>query len=120
MRTAAARRSPLGYGMLSHGDVDHLARGWVKPVFDAARRARGPAPLHGRPRQRGHARRGAPACPRFGKPVLLAWAPDDKLFPLELRAAARRGGCPTRALETIDAARSAFSMIDQPDRLARR
>ena len=29
MRTAAARRSPLGYGLLSHGDVDHLARGWV-------------------------------------------------------------------------------------------
>src|SRR3954462_4876308 len=27
MRAAAARRSPLGYGMLSHGDVDHLARG---------------------------------------------------------------------------------------------
>ena len=115
MRTATARRSPLGYGMLSHGDVDHLARGWVKPVFqqpgvledlrrftlgldnevtlDAARRL-----------------------PGFGKPVLLAWAPDDALFPLEL---ARRmaAAVPGARLETIADSR-AFSMIDQPDRLA--
>jgi len=115
MRTATARRSPLGFGMLSHGDVDHLARGWVKPVFgqrgvledlrrftlglddevtlDAARRL-----------------------PGFGKPVLLAWAPDDKLFPLEL-AQRMAAEVPGARLETIERSR-AFSMIDQPERLA--
>ncbi len=34
MRTAAARRSPLGFGLLSHHDVDHLAREWVRPIFE--------------------------------------------------------------------------------------
>src|SRR3954451_14760849 len=34
MRSAVARRSPVGYGMLSHGDVDHLAREWVKPALE--------------------------------------------------------------------------------------
>ena len=33
MRTATARRSPLGYGLLTHHDVDHLAREWVTPIF---------------------------------------------------------------------------------------
>jgi pimeloyl-ACP methyl ester carboxylesterase len=33
MRSARARRSPVGYGMLSHGDIDHLAREWVKPAM---------------------------------------------------------------------------------------
>jgi len=115
MRTATARRSPLGYGMLSHGDVDHLARGWVKPVFE-------------RPAVLDDLRRftvaldnevtldAARRLPAFGKPVLLAWAPDDKLFPLEL---ARRlaAALPDARLETIAESR-AFSMIDQPDRLA--
>ena len=115
MRTATARRSPLGYGTLSHGDVDHLARGWVKPVFE-------------RPAVLDDLRRftvaldnevtldAARRLPAFGKPVLLAWAPDDKLFPLEL---ARRlaAALPDARLETIAESR-AFSMVDQPDRLA--
>jgi pimeloyl-ACP methyl ester carboxylesterase len=115
MRTAAARRSPLGYGMLSHGDVDHLAREWVKPAFaddavfedlrrltvaldnevtlDAARRL-----------------------PGFTKPVLLAWGTDDKLFPL---ADAQRLAklLPDARVEPIEGSRT-FVMLDQPDRLA--
>ena len=115
MRMAAGRRSPLGYGMLSHGDVDHLAREWVKPVFEQ------PAVL-------GDLRRftvaldnevtldAARRLPASGKPLLLAWAPDDKLFPLELaqRLAAE---VPGARVETIERSR-AFSMVDQPDRLA--
>jgi pimeloyl-ACP methyl ester carboxylesterase len=115
MRTAAARRSPLGYGLLSHGDVDHLAREWVKPLFaddrvfddlhrftvaldnqvtlDAAERLRG-----------------------FDKPVLIAWALDDKLFPLkDAHRLAER--LPDVRVETIPGSRT-FPMIDQPDRLA--
>ena len=52
----------------------------------------------------------------FDKPVLLAWAPDDPLFPL---ADAHRlaGILPNARVETIADSR-AFSMIDQPDALA--
>ena len=115
MRTATARRSPLGYGMLSHGDVDHLARGWVKPVFeqpavlDDLRRFT--VALDNEVTLDAARRLGA-----FGKPVLLAWAPDDKLFPLEL-AQRLAAAVPGARLETIERSR-AFSMVDQPERLA--
>jgi pimeloyl-ACP methyl ester carboxylesterase len=115
MRTATARRSPLGYGLLTHGDVDHLARQWVKPVFEQ------PAVLEDLRRftlalDNEVTLDAARRLPGFGKPVLLAWAPDDRLFPLEL---ARRlaAAVPGARVETIERSR-AFSMIDQPDRLA--
>jgi pimeloyl-ACP methyl ester carboxylesterase len=115
MRTAAARRSPLGYGMLSHGDVDHLAREWVKPafaddgVFEDLRRLTvaldSEVTLDA-----------AERLPGFTKPVLFAWATDDKLFPLsDAQRLAER--LPDARIETIAGSR-AFSMIDQPDRLA--
>ena len=115
MRTAAARRSPLGYGLLSHGDVDHLASGWVRPVFDD------PAVLE-------DVRRftvaldneltldAAARLPGFGKPVLLAWGTDDKLFPLAL-AQRMAAAVPEAHLATIAGSRT-FTMIDQPERLA--
>ncbi|HEX2015772.1 MAG TPA: alpha/beta fold hydrolase, partial [Solirubrobacteraceae bacterium] len=115
MRTAAARRSPLGFGLLSHGDVDHLAREWVKPVFSQ------PAVLE-------DLRRltvaldpevtldAASRLADFRRPVLLAWAADDRLFPLE-HARRLAAILPDARLETIAGSR-AFSMIDQPDRLA--
>jgi pimeloyl-ACP methyl ester carboxylesterase len=46
----------------------------------------------------------------------MAWAPDDKLFPLEL-AQRLAATLPDARVETIAESR-AFSMIDQPDRLA--
>ena len=115
MRTAAARRSPLGYGMLSHGDVDHLASRWVEPVFsqpgvlDDLRRLTialdKRVTLEAAARLRG-----------FERPVLLAWAPDDALFPLE-HAHRLAALLPDARVETIADSR-AFSMIDQPGRLA--
>ena len=115
MRTATARRSPLGYGMLSHGDVDHLAREWVKPIFEQ------PAVLEDLRRftvalDKEVTLDAARRLRAFGKPVLLAWAPDDKLFPLEL-AQRMAEEVPEARLETIERSR-AFSMLDQPDRLA--
>lgn len=115
MRTAVARRSPLGYGLLSHGDVDHLASRWVEPVLkrsgvlDDLRRftvAIDPSVTLD----------AAARLPGFAGPVLLAWGLDDRFFPLEL---ARRlaATLPDARLETIADSR-AFSMLDQPDRLA--
>ncbi|NUT55288.1 MAG: hypothetical protein HOQ03_04810 [Thermoleophilia bacterium] len=49
--------------------------------------------------------------------LLFAWAPDDKLFPLE-HAQRLAAAQPDARVETIAGSR-AFSMIDQPDVLAR-
>ena len=115
MRTAVARRSPLGYGLLSHGDVDHLASRWVEPalkrsgVLDDLRRftvAIDPSVT----------RDAAARLPGFARPVLLAWGLDDRFFPLEL-AQRLAATLPDARLETIADSR-AFSMLDQPDRLA--
>lgn len=114
-RWAAVRRSPLGYGTLSHGDVDHLAREWVRPVLrdPRIREDLRRFTLGLRPEVTQDAARRLPG---FDRPVLLAWAADDRLFP---RAHAERLAAllPDARLETIPGSR-AFSMIDQPDRLA--
>jgi pimeloyl-ACP methyl ester carboxylesterase len=115
MRAAVMRRSPLGYGMLSRGNVDHLAREWVKPVFcdprvleDLRRFTVGMRPAV--------TLQAAEGLKRFRRPVLIAWAPDDRIFPFKdaHRLVATR---PDARLETIADSR-AFSMLDQPDRLA--
>lgn len=115
MRTAAVRRSPLGFGLLTHSDVDHLAREWVKPVFEQ------PAVLEDLRRftialKSEVTLDAAARLAGFERPVLLAWAMDDKLFPFSdaERLAAR---LPDARIERIQNSR-AFSMIDQPARLA--
>lgn len=115
MRTAAVRRSPLGFGLLSHHDIDHLARGWVRPVFEQ------PAVFEDLRRftvaMRPEVTLDAAArIGTFGRPVLFAWATDDKLF--AIRDAERLAGLlPDARVERIENSRT-FSMIDQPARLA--
>ena len=115
LRLAAVRRSPLGFGLLSHGDVDHLARRWVQPaltdraVFDDLRRFTAAID----PQDTLAAAR---TLSSFDRPVLLAWATDDRLFPLSL-AERLTETIPGARLETIAGART-LPMIDQPDRLA--
>lgn len=115
LRTAAARKSPAGFGLLSHGDVDHLAKGWVHPalhddaVFDDLKRftaAIDPQDTIAAARTLGS----------FDKPVLLTWGTDDKLFSMEL-AKRLAAAIPTARLVPVEKART-FVMIDQPDRLA--
>jgi pimeloyl-ACP methyl ester carboxylesterase len=115
MRTAAARRSPLGFGMLSHSDVDHLAREWVRPIFaddrivDELKRftvAIDPSLTI----------EAAQRLKDFGRPIVLAWGTDDKLFP-PAHAERFAREVPGTRLELIDGSRT-FVMIDQPDRLA--
>lgn len=115
LRSARVRRSPVGYGLLSHHDVDHLARGWVQPLL------RRPEVLEDLRRftvaiDKAVTLDAAARLPGFDRPVLLAWAADDPLF---ARADAERlaGILPDARLETVEGSR-AFSMIDQPARLA--
>lgn len=115
MRLAAIRRSPLGFGLLSHRDVDDLARQWVSVpgsdprIFEDLRLLTA-----------GFDKRltleAAKKLPGFRRPVLLAWATDDRLFP---RAHAERLATllPDARLELIENSRC-FSMIDRPERLA--
>lgn len=115
MRLAFVRRSPLAYGLLTHRDVDHLVREWVRPiaaqpgVLDDLRRftiGLDPAiTLDAAARLGG-----------FDHPVLLAWGLDDRLFPL--RDAHRLAALLADArVETISDSR-ALTMLDQPDHLA--
>ena len=53
----------------------------------------------------------------FAKPALIAWSADDLFFPAE-DGKRLAEALPNARLEIIDAART-YSMIDQPDRLAR-
>lgn len=115
MRTAAVRRSPMGFGALSHHDVDHLARGWVRPaltqpaVFEDLRRFT--LGLQASVTQDAAAR-----LPGFHRPVLLPWGTDDGFFPRE-HADRMAALLPDARVEAIPDSK-AFSMIDQPDRLA--
>lgn len=115
MRTAAVRRSPLGYGSLSHHDVDHLARHWVRPALEQ------PAVLEDLRRftvamEPAVTVAAAKRLAGFERPVLLAWAIDDSFFPIS-DAERLAALLPDARLERIERSR-AFSMIDQPDRLA--
>lgn len=115
MHTAVARRSPVGFGLLSHGDIDHLARGWVEPLFaderildDARRFGAGMRPqvtLDAARRLAG-----------FGAPIVLAWGVDDRLFPPS-HAQRFAEQVPAARIEPIPGSRT-LVMLDQPDRLA--
>jgi pimeloyl-ACP methyl ester carboxylesterase len=115
MRSAAVRRSPLAFGSLSHGDVDELAREWVKPalesrdVFEDLREFT--AGMHKELTLEAAERLGG-----FDKPALLAWAADDAFFPVE-HAHRLAAILPQARVEVIERSRT-FSMIDQPERLA--
>ena len=115
LRTAAVRRSPAGYGLLSHRGVDGLAGEWVRPVleddgvFEDVRRF---TVALGKDLTLDAASR----LPGFDKPTLLAWGTDDRLFPT---ADAHRLAAvlPNARVEEIEEART-LPMIDRPERLA--
>lgn len=115
LRTAVARRSPVGYGLLSHADVDDLAKRWVEPVlrdkgvFDDLRRFTAAID----PELTLEAAR---TLASFDRPVLLAWGVDDTLFSMKL-AERLRDAIPGARLERIEGSRT-LPMVDQPERLA--
>lgn len=114
MRTRAGRRR--AYGALSHGDLDQLTAEWTSSVVRDGRITedlrRFTASLEQRDTLDAAAR-----LPQFTKPALIAWSADDAFFPLDdgRRLAAT---LPDARLEVIENART-FSMLDQPDVLAR-
>jgi pimeloyl-ACP methyl ester carboxylesterase len=115
LRSARVRRSNLGFGMLSHRPLpDELTGAWMAPMSDRALRADMLATLKAIDKRDTLA-----AAERLRErplPMLLAWAPDDLIFPL--RFAERLAAMiPGARLQRIPDSR-AFVPEDQPERLA--
>lgn len=103
------------YGKLSHNDIDHMVREWVKPALRDAAIAEDLRHLT-KSLNRQTSLDAAARLGGFAKPALIAWSADDLFFPAE-DGKRLAEALPNARLEIIDAART-YSMIDQPDRLA--
>jgi pimeloyl-ACP methyl ester carboxylesterase len=116
LRPRAARRLPIAYGWLAKRRIaDDLTDAWLAPALaSAAIRREIAAVLKGI-----SSRYTLEAAERFGefrKPVLIAWAPQDRFF--KLRDAERMAAAFAHArLELIEDSYT-FVPIDQPDRTA--
>ncbi len=114
-RSSWLRRSSLGFGMLSHERIpDDLTASWMAPMRERSVRADATATLRAI-----DSRDTVAAGQRLSRsplPLLLAWAPDDLVFPI--RFAERLAAMiPGARLERVANSR-AFVPIDQPARLA--
>jgi pimeloyl-ACP methyl ester carboxylesterase len=114
--SARVRRSPLGFGLLSRRPLpDELTGDWLAPLRDRAIRADVMATVRAL-----DARDTLAAAAPHGEhplPLLLAWAPDDRFFPLRY---ARRLAemVPGARVELIADSRT-FVPEDQPEHLAK-
>lgn len=116
MRIKLLRRAPLAFGLLSKGRLDDdLLDSWIQPALheggirrDARKLLRGV-----RPRDTLAAAR---TLQSFGRPTLIAWAPEDRVFGIRYgnRLAA---DIPRATLEPIEDSLTLVP-IDQPERTA--
>jgi pimeloyl-ACP methyl ester carboxylesterase len=112
---AAIRRSPLGYGMLTHRPIpDDVTAAWFAPLRRSEIRADMVATLKAIDKRDTLA--AAQKLAERPLPLLLAWAPDDRAFGIKFaqRLQAMVDGA---LLERIEDSR-AFVPEDQPERLA--
>jgi pimeloyl-ACP methyl ester carboxylesterase len=116
MRSAALRRAPFAFGWLAkHGIPDEVTGAWVAPALadagvrrDIAKVCRGLDPAT--------TLDAAAKLARFDRPTLIAWAAEDKFFPVE-HAQRLAQIIPGARLELIEDSWS-FVPEDQPARLA--
>jgi pimeloyl-ACP methyl ester carboxylesterase len=115
MRLARARKAPLAYGWLSKRADDDLTRSWIEPALNDKAIRRQLAAVLTAIDQR-YTLQAAERFGEFTKPVLLAWAPEDRFF--KLRYAERlEQAFPDARLELIEDSYT-FVPIDQPQRTA--
>jgi pimeloyl-ACP methyl ester carboxylesterase len=117
LKARPARSLPSAYGWLTHGQPPHeLIDGWVANYFADQGVRRDTRRLFAALGDGAFMGQVAAELAGFTKPVLLAWAADDKFFPL---AHARRlaGIAPDARLELIEGSRT-WVMRDQPQRTA--
>jgi pimeloyl-ACP methyl ester carboxylesterase len=115
MGSARVRRSPAGFGMLVHQPIpDEVTAAWAAPLRRPEIRADMVATLKAiDKRDTLHA---AEVLREQPVPTLLAWAPDDMMFPIRF-AERLQAMIPGARLERIENSR-AFVPEDQPERLA--
>jgi pimeloyl-ACP methyl ester carboxylesterase len=115
MRLRALQRSPLAFGLLMRRPDPELVDGWVRATL-ASRAARRDAMKVLRGISKRQTLAAAERLRSFGRPVLLAWAPEDRAF--KLRYAERLAAeIPGARLERIDDSLT-FVPVDQPQRTA--
>jgi pimeloyl-ACP methyl ester carboxylesterase len=117
LKARRARSLASAYGWLTHGQPPHeLIDGWIANYFadkGVRRDARRLTAAMGDDAFMGQI---AVELAGFTKPVLLAWAADDRHFPLD-HARRLAGILPNARLELIEASRT-WVMRDQPERTA--
>jgi pimeloyl-ACP methyl ester carboxylesterase len=115
MRPAWARRLPLGYGWVSKRVPEALTASWIEPARHSAQIRRDLAKFM-RGAHSGHTIEAARHFGEFQKPVLLAWAPDDRFFKMPDAERLQRD-FPDARIELIEDSYT-FVAIDQPARTA--
>jgi pimeloyl-ACP methyl ester carboxylesterase len=116
LRLNAVRRLPIAFGWVTKRALDReISESYVRPSIssgairrDTAQFIKGISPEYTLAAARKFS--------GFDRPVLIAWAGDDKFFPLDL-AKRLADGFPNARLEVIDDSRT-FVPEDQPERLA--
>jgi pimeloyl-ACP methyl ester carboxylesterase len=115
LRVPAVRRQPTAYGWVTKRADDALLESWVRPALaNSAIRRQVTALLKGISRR--YTLAAAERFREFTKPVLIAWAPDDRFF--KLRFGERLADAfPNARLELIEDSYT-FVAVDQPERTA--
>jgi pimeloyl-ACP methyl ester carboxylesterase len=115
LRLRSMRLSPLGFGMLMRRPDDELVNSWVRATL-ASRGARRDAMKLLRGVSNRQTLEAAERLKTFERPVLIAWAPEDRFFKLRY-AEQLANDIPEARLELIHDART-FVSVDQPGRTA--
>ena len=116
MRWSAVARGPLGFGLLTRRPIaGEEARRWLRPALtDPAVRRDTARFLRAWDAQ--DLADVATRLHRFDRPVLLAWAPEDRFFTIALGERLQRTFPDARLVRIPDA--RTFVALDQPERLA--
>jgi pimeloyl-ACP methyl ester carboxylesterase len=117
LKLRAARRLPIAFGWLTKRPVSprEVEDGWIAQFFsDAAIRADAFRALKAVDNR--YTRDAAERLKTFAKPTLIAWAPEDKVFPFRLGEQLARD-IPGARLERIEDSYT-FVSEDQPERTA--
>ena len=117
LKARLARSLPNAYGWLTHGDLPHdLIDEWVGAYFADKGVRRDLRRLTARLGDDEFMNQIAAELAAFTKPALLAWAADDRFFPVE-HARRLAAILPSAQLEVIADSRT-WVMLDQPERTA--
>ncbi|HEV7586288.1 MAG TPA: alpha/beta hydrolase [Solirubrobacteraceae bacterium] len=115
LRLPGAQRLPLAYGWLMKRGDDALTDAWLEPARTSRAIRREIASILKGISSR-HTLQAAERFGEFEKPVLIAWAPEDRFF--KLRYAERMAAAfPQARLELIEDSYT-FVSLDQPERTA--